>query len=64
MKHRSKVIIDTHYVPAHKTNIARTIAEARRRLAAEAAARAAEDAANAAEAAAKVAPIGKARGRR
>ena len=61
MKYRSKVKIDYHYVPAHKTNVARTIAAERKRLAEAAAAQAAQDAANAAEAEAKVAIIGKAR---
>lgn len=64
MKHRSKVKIDYHYVPAHKTNVARTIAAERKRLADAAATQAAQDAANAAEAEAKVAMIGKARGPR
>lgn len=61
MKHRAKVVINYRYTPSHKTNIARTIAAEKKRLAAQAAAQAAQEAANAAEAEAKVvAQIGRA----
>jgi hypothetical protein len=57
MKHRAKVIIDYHYVPSHKTNVARTIARIKREQAERQRAAEQSAAAVAQEQAQKVRPI-------